>query len=715
MEGTIIGNILAVLYYLIYQIGGIFLGFIFFRRQKCSVRILFGSIIGTFAIQWLPILFSFIFNFTMLSHVIAICIFTLFIGCVTLYLYKNQMFSELFIREKEYHDRDILTFIKGHAFLLVIIPAFVYFVMVLLTHTIPINQNGAITTGQCTYGDMNLHLAFITSIAKQSTFPPDYSLLPGTKLSYPFLSDSISSSLYIWNSSLRLAYMFPMFIAILQLFFGFYILAEEILKRKAKAILAWLLFFLNGGLGFVYFIDRLGNDTANFTRIFTEFYQTPTNYTLDGNIYWVNVIVDILIPQRATLFGWAMLFPILLLLYKAIRGSNKIYFVIAGVLAGGLPMIHTHSFLALGMICVIWLTYHMLSIIDKEIHTRRALREQILLIIGIALLCYLRYRHMLKGELPERFCMNVGVFFVLIFCIYCFHAVIKGWFVKEGKQAIVNWGIFLMIVLLLAIPQLFIWTFNQADGNGFLRGHFNWSNKTDLYLYFYLKNMGIMLLFVLASFFSGKKKVFMLGVPALFIWSVAEFIEFQPNDYDNNKLLLVGFVFLCFVAADYMINIFEKMKRLPWKYIAGGLVIFCCTFSALLTLRREYVSEYKLYSAEQVKLCEYIEDNTDTDSIILTSKRHNNAVAALTGRSIVCGAQTFLYFHGLDFNRQSEAVDAMYNDPVSNKNLLAIYNVDYIVVGPEEQREYSNLVKSKFDELFTCIYTVGGVSLYKVQ
>ena len=41
----------------------------------------------------------------------------------------------------------------------------------------------------------------------------------------------------------------------------------------------------------------------------------PTNYTAE-NIVWVNPIVDLLIPQRATLFGWCVLFPALYLVWR---------------------------------------------------------------------------------------------------------------------------------------------------------------------------------------------------------------------------------------------------------------------------------------------------------------------------------------------------------------------------------------------------------------
>lgn len=102
--------------------------------------------------------------------------------------------------------------------------SFAIFVYCLNTHTILPNIDGSLHTGQATYGDMNMHIGFITSIAKQHIFPPEYSIYPGVKLSYPFLSDSISSSLYILGASLRAAYIIPMLVAVMQVFVDFTVL-----------------------------------------------------------------------------------------------------------------------------------------------------------------------------------------------------------------------------------------------------------------------------------------------------------------------------------------------------------------------------------------------------------------------------------------------------------------------------------------------------------
>ena len=63
-----------------------------------------------------------------------------------------------------------------------------------------------------------------------------------------------------------------------------------------------------------------------------------------------------------------------------------------------------------------------------------------------------------------------------------------GFFGIDFWQLLFTWGIYLVIILMLALPQLFNWTFSQASGSGFTTSHFNWSNQGDPYLWFYIKN-----------------------------------------------------------------------------------------------------------------------------------------------------------------------------------------------------------------------------------
>lgn len=90
-------------------------------------------------------------------------------------------------------------------------------------------------------------------------------------------------------------------------------------------------------------------------------------------------------------------------------------------------------------------------------------------------------------------CAAAFVLFVLALLII---AIRKGF----GIQLVKTWGVFLLITLLLAAPQLFTWTFSQASGESFMRGWYNWGNLQDGYLWFYLVNLGVTALLFLPAF-----------------------------------------------------------------------------------------------------------------------------------------------------------------------------------------------------------------------
>lgn len=659
---------------------------------------------------------------------------------------------------------------------------FAFFCYCLYTHTIVGNADGSMHTGQSTYGDMNMHFSFITSIANQQTFPPEYSLLPGHKLSYPFLCDSVSSSLYLMGASLRLAYVLPMLGAILQVFMGFYCLIKYWLGRSATALIAWILFFWNGGLGFVYF-----DNAEKIHKIFAEFYMTPTNY-LDKNLRWVQVMVDMLIPQRATLFGWAILFPLLAFLFRAIAERKKKLFVMAGVAAGALPMIHTHSFLALGMICAVWLlldlTDNSLFVTGKAAYGWKAASAsrgssrrngkvtssgrrngiatasgrrngkvtssgrrsanvsastgnrrgsssadatvsdswiRYALYIGLAFFSVMQMINR-SNEFADKHGLAIMIIGVALFVLFLGYKLVRYLQNRSWKRLAFTWGIFLIVVLIFALPQLFMWTFSQASGDNFVRSHFNWSNNGDQYIVFYLKNLGLPFVLLLLSSFVVSARNLKIGAPYLLIWFVAELAAFQPNDYDNNKLLFVGAVFICGIAADALVQIYERYGAVYWcsaigkagVVLLGACLLFVSAISGFLTMGREWVSDYELYTASAVKACRYIEDETTPWDVILTSTAHNSPVPALTGRSIVCGSSSFLYYHGLNYQQNEQDVETMYTSPASAKELFRKYDVNYIYLSNQEYGTYNVDVNGLY-EVADVVWQKDDVSVWKVK
>lgn len=198
---------------------------------------------------------------------------------------------------------------------------------------------------------------------------------------------------------------------------------------------------------------------------------------------------------------------------------------------------------------------------------------------------------------------------------------------------------------------------------------------------YYLKNIGLVAILFVPAWIFAKKRDIAHVFPALIIWFLCELMVFQPNVYDNNKLLLAAYMLICcFVAGAVCDWIREGFKKTTvsciMKYAVVVILVIVCTVSGLLTMVREQYSgtkgaNYELYNKELLDACTFIEENTPANSVILTANNHNNAVASLTGRNIVCGSSTFLYFHGFDtYNRELDVAGHVFRPRASAADLI---------------------------------------------
>ena len=227
-----------------------------------------------------------------------------------------------------------------------------------------------------------------------------------------------------------------------------------------------------------------------------------------------------------------------------------------------------------------------------------------------------------------------------------------------------------------------------------------------------MKNIGAPIIFIVGAICCGGKKTAEMVLPAGVIWFVAELILFTPNTYDNNKLLYIAYMLLCVAAADCCVDFYRKFNDFGWVRLMAACFVVLSTISAVLTLGREAVSEYQIFGAAHVELARYVEENTASDDTILTDTRHNNEMAALTGRNIVCGSDIYLYFHGISTSQRKEDVRMMYENPVDNMTLFGKYGVDYILVSSYERNYHIdyNWINSNC----TKVFSLDGVELYKL-
>ena len=290
---------------------------------------------------------------------------------------------------------------------------------------------------------------------------------------------------------------------------------------------------------------------------------------------------------------------------------------------------------------------------------------------------------------------------------------------QDKKNYIINWVIYGCIVLVLAAPQLFFWTFRQTSGNdSFLRYSFNWVNHNDTYFWFYLKNWGVTALFAVPAILYASKDNKKLLIACGFIFCIAELILFQPNEYDNNKLFFIVYMILIMLVSDWLLCVWDKLKDVKGRAYLAVITVFAGIFSGSLSIIREWKSgaDYMTYSADDIKMAEYIKENTPSDALFLTSSYHINPVVSLAGRNIYIGSSLYVYFHGMgnENSRRNEEITTAYQG--SYEELTEFCNdkgIDYVYVGKNERNSFS--VSEDTLNKLEKIYTIGTETLYKVN
>ena len=610
-------------------------------KKSPLVRAWLGVSLGILMEMGLPALRANLFGFTVAAHIAAAAAA---VALAALCYATREKAPLAAMRET---DRRQLAVMAAVGLPLTALSAYLQY-----THCIMPASDGSLWCGQSTYGDLCMHLAFITSLENMS-FPPSYNLLVGTALSYPYLTDALSTTFYMLGMPLNLSLVVPGTLLMALTYAGYMLLARQILGGRHKAVaVAALLFFLNGGLGFLYDFDLAFTDNfARIREIFTGYYKTPANQP-DLNLRFSNVIADLMIPQRALLGGWAMGLPALYLLISSVRAKSYRQTALLALWAAALPLVHTHTFLALGLFS------------------------------GGYLL----------GNLIER---------------------------KEERRGILlRAGLYLGVVLALALPQLLGNAVKQTLEGGSLRFQFNWVNNSggrgfkDFYFWFWVKNAGLPFILAVCACLCARKRGYLdivLGMTAIYV--VAELILFQPNEYDNNKLFYIWFMFAMILAADYGSMLMQRLAGLPGRALLCGLFLGASVLSGALSLGREAVSGYQLFSANAVAAGGWIRENTDRDDVFLTGQQHINPVCSLAGRQIVCGSDLYVFFHGLDYGEQSEDCKRFYENPRENADVLADYDVRYIYVSDYERAEF-DVDLDALDEAYALVYENDDVRIY---
>jgi len=206
------------------------------------------------------------------------------------------------------------------------------------------NESGIATGDRHNFGDLPFHMAIAAGFAYADNFPPDHPELGGVPLTYPFFCDLISGMMVAVGGTWRDAFLWPTLILGLSVPVALVRFGEAVTGSRALGRTAAALTFFSGGLGFLALTDA---------QALNSWWTTGPDLTIhDRGVRYANFITTLFVPQRSILFGWPLLFFALAFLVesrKAEPGMVGKLWLRAGILGSLLPLVHSHSFVVLGL------------------------------------------------------------------------------------------------------------------------------------------------------------------------------------------------------------------------------------------------------------------------------------------------------------------------------------------------------------------------------
>jgi hypothetical protein len=348
------------------------------EKTHASTRVAIGSVLGIATLSWVAFLAALTMGLNAISIGVTVATFAVGLAVQARLLGRGRIAAAL---------RECGLSLGGGAYYV----AWAALLAWLFSRVVMFYPDGMHTAPANNYGDLPFHFSVITSFAYGENLPPQNPIFGGMKFTYPFLIDFLTAFFMRCGADWRSAFFVGNLALALALVRLIEALTLKIFDNVVAARIAPVIFLFNGGLGFVDFFREFRAQSDGLSNFL---WHLPKTYTIrPGNdefalassgvpLRWGNVFTTLLIPQRSMLFGLPFVAMIIALWWMAVeemrrvgeRGSGRAregergrqgefesplpsrsrrYLFAAGILAGMLPMLHSHGFFSVAIACAL--------------------------------------------------------------------------------------------------------------------------------------------------------------------------------------------------------------------------------------------------------------------------------------------------------------------------------------------------------------------------
>lgn len=347
------------------------------------------------------------------------------------------------------------------------------------------------------------------------------------------------------------------------------------------------------------------------------------------------------------------------------------------------PREYTH----IGKSCIEWI-----NVFSGQLVPQRALLlgMPVMLVMLILLLQWMERRfcgvsmvRLILLGIFSSFMLVIHIHSYMVFTIFC-----MVFFACTGR----NWKHWIIFAVSAAVPSalIYMWLYGSEIATSFFTWYPGWLAKSKKinYFYFWWLNWGTFLPFSLWAIWQLKYYKHHCVIGGLVVFVLGNLILFQPYDWDNSKLLTWSYLMLSIPAAAYLSKLWQKNIALR---IVAVILFISMTASGFLDLWRLSRTEKHaslMWSNAELALAEQFRGVSSATDRVLTADKHNHWVSTQAGRQILLGYKGWMWTYGINYGQTEHDMRKMFSGASDAERLLKKYDIDYVVIGPEELRNY---------------------------
>ncbi|MBI4837158.1 MAG: hypothetical protein HY813_01990 [Candidatus Portnoybacteria bacterium] len=552
----------------------------------------------------------------------------------------------------------------SYGFLIIIL----IFLCLLVLNSFLAEPDGSFSFSSGAIVDAPYHLAQIIRFGTTHYLDFDEPNFSGEFIRYPFFVNLYSSLLLKLNASVLFAFHAPLLLLLFSSVFLLFFFFRFVGLNRTISLFSVLGVIFGAGLGYVAYLKTGGAIGLPIRRGVAFPIQ---------NISYPGAVPGFLVVQRAFFLGFPMFIISLWAYLKAIKDDDLKLMVVSGVIAGLLPLSHTHSFIA------------------------------IVAVVGTGLIFFIAARNTLLFDIVRGFVFSSFIIAIpqlaalILLPKYSIGGIVSfrlGWMSGYGQVGGVN-------LASPDAPQLLPW----------LR-------------YFWTNFGALLFLFPMTLLYLRKNKNNLLFVAlvagAAALWVIPNIFQFQTWDFDTNKFFAFAIV-LSVAAAGLGIQSQRPTLKKKLAIIAFSVILLFSLPSSLIAsfnnLRYRHENRVIILTLDERDTAAWLKENADENAVILSSaailepKTIQNPVVMLSGRKTTAGFMTWLYTHGIDFTERSAAINAFLRNP--NGNLLKENGVpaNYLLIDDTLRKTYPGIEQRVEETGYKMVYKNPSFSIISLN